>query len=156
MNDKTKWALDIYDNAMFMAGLHTRAEIRVINAQMVAAAAKEPHATIGITVWPPYPLEAFPNVPPYTYQNGGDWTWFGGRMVQALTINGLAADAYSELSPMLDRVLSNRGFFEWYDVKTGAPKGSGDFRGEAGVLYDAIILLRKWAAAPSRARAGRP
>jgi len=217
LNDKTKWAIDIYDNAMFasaimdlttmldaaaakpwqkklreikknirrhlwdakagkyiphlyldgspfssafdekpilytggsacaiLAGLHTKEEIRTINRQMVAAAAKEPHATIGITVWPPYPLEAFPNVPPYTYQNGGDWTWFGGRMVQALTDHGLVEEAYAELSPMLDRVLSHHGFFEWYDVRTGEAKGSGDFRGEAGVLYDAIAGLRKWA-----------
>jgi len=46
---------------------------------------------------------------------------------------------------MIDRVLKNHGFFEWYDVKTGAPGGSGDFRGEAGVLYDAIEQLRAWA-----------
>lgn len=227
INDKTKWAIDIYDNAMFviaiddlvfmmddvsakpwktraaaikknirkylwidslhkyrphlyldgspfspafneneilytggtacaiLAGLHSPAEIKLINAQMLAAAAKEPHATIGITVWPPYPVEAFPNMHPYTYQNGGDWTWFGGRMVQALTINGMVEDAYAELSPMLDRVLSNHGFFEWYDVKTGVPKGSGDFRGEAGVLFDAITLLRAWAKNPSKVRAGR-
>jgi hypothetical protein len=46
---------------------------------------------------------------------------------------------------MLDRALANKGFFEWYDVQTGAPKGSGDFRGEAGVLYDAITVLKQWA-----------
>ena len=46
---------------------------------------------------------------------------------------------------MPDRVLKNNGFFEWYDVKTGAPKGSRNFRGEAGVLHDAIQLFRKWA-----------
>jgi len=35
-------------------------------------------------------------------------------------------------------------------VKTGEPKGSGDFRGEAGVLYDAIEQLRTWAKANSK------
>ena len=219
INDKTKWAIDIYDNAMFLmaindflavepkdfksninwkkqaaalkknirkylwdakakkylphlylngspfsadfnereilytggtacailAGLHDKSEILEINRQFVAAAAKEKHATIGMTVYPPYPLEAFPNVPPYTYQNGGDWTWFGGRMIQALIANGLVDQAYAELNPMIDRVLKNKGFFEWYDVKTGEPKGSGDFRGEAGVLYDTIQQLKAWA-----------
>ncbi|WP_343671905.1 hypothetical protein [Chitinophaga sp.] len=82
---------------------------------------------------------------PYVYQNVGDWTWFGGRMVQALIEYGFAKEAYDELSPMLDRALSHQGFYEWYDVQTGEPKGSGDFRGEAGVLYDAITLLRNWA-----------
>jgi len=128
-----------------LAGLHSRTEIAGINRQFLAAVAHEKFATIGMTVYPPYPLAEFPNVPPYTYQNGGDWTWFGGRMIQALAVNGFPAEAYAELSPMIDRVLKNHGFFEWYDVKTGAPGGSRDFRGEAGVLYDAIEQLRGWA-----------
>lgn len=130
-----------------LAGLNSKKEISEINQQFIAMTKKEKFATIGMTVYPPYPLAAFPNVPPYTYQNGGDWTWFGGRMVQALTENGFVAQAYTEISPMIDRVLKNNGFFEWYDVKTGEPKGSGDFRGEAGVLYDAIEQLRAWAKA---------
>ena len=128
-----------------LAGLHDRTEIAGINRQFLAATAKEKYATIGMTVYPPYPLAEFPDVPPYTYQNGGDWTWFGGRMIQALAANGFTQEAYAEMSPMLDRVLKNNGFFEWYDVKTGEPKGSGDFRGEAGVLYDCIEQLRAWA-----------
>ena len=133
-----------------LAGLNSKKEISEINQQFLAMTKKEKFATIGMTVYPPYPLEAFPNVPPYTYQNGGDWTWFGGRMVQALTENGFVAQAYTEISPMIDRVLKNNSFFEWYDVKTGEPKGSGDFRGEAGVLFDAIEQLRAWAKANSK------
>jgi glycogen debranching enzyme len=128
-----------------LAGLNGKKEIAAINRQFVAAAANEPHATIGMTVYPPYPLKEYPNMAPYHYQNGGDWTWFGGRMIQALTANGLVEPAYQELSPMLDRVLKNNGFFEWYDVKTGKPSGSGNFRGSAGVLFDAIEQLRAWA-----------
>jgi len=221
INDKTKWAIDIYDNAMFLlaihdflaikpagykasrywgdiaigmkirvrhhlwdakagkyiphiyldgspfppsfnekqilylggticaikAGLNTPKEIIDINDQFLKAASKEKYATIGLTVYPPYPLEEFPNMPPFTYQNGGDWTWFGGRMIAPLIENNMASEAYTELSPMIDRVLKNKGFFEWYDVKTGEAKGSGDFRGEAGVLYEAITRLRSWARA---------
>ena len=47
--------------------------------------------------------------------------------------------------PMPDRVLKFNGFYKSWDVKTGKPKGSGDFRGEAGVLPDAINLLKTWA-----------
>jgi len=82
---------------------------------------------------------------PYLYQNAGDWTWFGGRMIQGLIKNGFIKEANAELAPMIDRAIANKGFFEWYDVQTGQPKGSGDFRGEAGVLYDVITLLRQWA-----------
>jgi hypothetical protein len=219
INDKTKWAIDIYDNAMFLmaindfismahkdyhssinwkktadalkkhirkylwddaaqkyiphlylngspfaadfnekqilytggtvcaisAGLNSKREIANINRQFLAAIAKEKFATVGITVYPPYPLSAFPDVPPYTYQNGGDWAWFGGRMIQVLIANDYPNEAYAELNPMIDRVIKDNGFFEWYDVKTGAPKGSGNFRGAAGVLYDAIEQLRSWA-----------
>jgi glycogen debranching enzyme len=130
-----------------LAGLNTVAEIKEINRQLVAAAAHEKYATIGITVYPPYPVKEFPNMAPYKYQNAGDWTWFGGRFIQALTKYGLAAEAYAELNPMLERTLANKGFHEWYDVRTGAPKGSGEFRGEAGVLLDAITMLQRWAKA---------
>jgi len=127
------------------AGFNTPAEVKEINRQMLAAAAKEKHATIGITVYPPYPKEVYPNMGPYNYQNGGDWTWFGGRMIAPLMFYNMPLDAYKELSPMLDRVIANNGFYEWYNVQTGKPSGSGDFRGEAGVLYDAITAIKQWA-----------
>lgn len=128
-----------------LAGLHTKPEINLINTQFLKAAASEPNATIGITVYPPYPTAVFPNMAAYTYQNGGDWTWFGGRMIQALIRNGFYKEAYAEMTPMINRILQYKGFYEWWDVKTGAPKGSGEFRGEAGVLYDAIGMLKEWA-----------
>lgn len=128
-----------------LAGFHSSAEVAAINQQLVAAAGKEKHATIGITVYPPYPVEEFPNMPAYQYQNAGDWTWFGGRMIEALVSYRLVNEAYEELLPMINRTLANKGFFEWYEVRTGAPKGSGEFRGEAGVLYDAIASLKQWA-----------
>ena len=128
-----------------LAGLHSPAEIKSINQQLLSMTAKEKHATIGMTVYPPYPLKEFPNMAPYVYQNGGDWTWFGGRFIQGLIQQGFAREAYTEMDPMIERVLKNNGFFEWYDVRTGEPKGSAEFRGEAGVLLDAITMLRKWA-----------
>ena len=137
-----------------LAGFNTRSEVYEINRQLLNAAAKEKFATIGITVFPPYPADAFPNMHPYIYQNGGDWTWFGGRMINALLSYGYAVDACKELNPMIERVISHQGFFEWYDVRTGEAKGSGDFRGEAGVLYDAIQAVRAWALNQSQRQDG--
>lgn len=128
-----------------LAGFHTKEEIENINNQFLRATAREQHATIGMTVCPPYPLSAFPNMAPYEYQNGGDWTWFGARMIQALIENGFIKEALNELTPMITRVIVQNGFYEWYDVRTGTPKGSGNFRGEAGVLFDTITMLKKWA-----------
>lgn len=47
---------------------------------------------------------------------------------------------------MLDRVIRHRGFFEWW-TPDNQPKGSGKFRGAAGVLIEAIRELRRWAEA---------
>jgi hypothetical protein len=81
---------------------------------------------------------------PFSYQNGGDWTWFGGRMIQQLIANGFIEEAYRQLLPMVERVEANAGFFEWYTV-SNEPKGSGLFRGSAGVLGKAIQMLHTWA-----------
>ncbi|MHA4809081.1 glucosidase family protein [Flavitalea flava] len=133
-----------------LAGFNTKQEIAAINGQMKTAAASEPFATIGVTVYPPYPDIVFPNMKAYIYQNAGDWTWFGGRMIVALAENGYVKEAWEELQPIIARTIKYNGFFEWYDIKTGQPKGSGDFRGEAGVYYDVIQILRKWASSISK------
>ncbi len=46
---------------------------------------------------------------------------------------------------MIKRALKDNGFFEWFDVSTSQPKGFAEFRGEAGVWFDAIKMLRQWA-----------
>lgn len=45
---------------------------------------------------------------------------------------------------MIDRVIKNDGFYEWYGMG-GVPSGSGNFKGSAGVLSKAIELLNEWA-----------
>lgn len=129
-----------------LAGLLTPDEIARSLEHMRDNVKKSGAATIGLTLYPPYPEGSFknPGMGPYSYQNGGDWTWFGGRMIQALIANGFAGDAYTELRPMLDRVIANDGFYEWYTVDN-KPKGSGTFRGSAGVLGSAIKMLKDWA-----------
>lgn len=103
-------------------------------------------SSIGLTLYPTYPEGAFKNqsMKPYGYQNGGDWCWFGGRMIQQLVRNGLVEEAYQELRPMVERVLRVGDFHEWWS-RDNQPRGSGQFRGSAGVLGKAIELLWAWA-----------
>lgn len=126
------------------ANLLSKEQIKTSLDKMIANVKASGAATIGLTLYPTYPAGAFKNkgMYPYGYQNGGDWTWFGSRMIQQLIRNGLVKEAYEQLQPMLERVIKNDGFFEWYTVDN-QPEGSGTFRGEAGVLYDAITLLEE-------------
>jgi hypothetical protein len=129
------------------AGLLSREEVQKALQRMIANVKASGAGSIGLTMYPPYPAGTFRNTGmyPYGYQNGGDWTWFGGRMIQQLVRYGFVEEAVANLQPMVDRVEKNNGFYEWYTV-TNEPKGSGTFRGEAGVLYTAILMLEDWAA----------
>lgn len=126
------------------AGLLNKKEIQTVNEQMLRDVKSSGAMSIGLTVYPPYPQGFFKNkgMYPYGYQNGGDWTWFGARMITQLVRYGFIKEAYQEIRPMIDRVISNNGFYEWYTVD-GKPAGSGNFRGSAGVLYTAITSLQK-------------
>ena len=146
---------DLDENAIYyhggtavaiLAGLLNHDEIAASLAHMRQDVRDAGAGTIGLTVYPPYPAGTFknPGMKPWLYQNGGDWDWFGGRTIQALIANGLVEDAYQELVPMVRRVQRSNGFFEWFD-RQNHPKGSGTFRGSAGVLGKAIVMLRTWA-----------
>ena len=128
------------------AGVLSRKEVGLVLGDMVNNKHFAGAASIGLTVYPPYPLGFFknPSMKPFSYQNGGDWTWFGGRMIQQLIVHGYIEEAYEELLPMVERVRKNKGFFEWYTVQN-EPKGSGTFRGSAGVLGRAIEMILHWA-----------
>ena len=128
------------------ANLLSKDEIKISLEKMIENVKASGAGSIGLTMYPPYPEGYYKNkgMYPYGYQNGGDWTWFGGRMTQQLVRYGFVEEAYEQLVPMTDRVKKNDGFFEWYTVKN-EPKGSGTFRGSAGVLYKSIIMLEDWA-----------
>ena len=127
------------------AGLLSDEEIRTVNAQMLENVRLSGMPSIGLTLYPTYPEGLFRGgmAHPYIYQNGGDWTWFGGRMIQQLISHGMVEEAYAEVRPMLDRVIQNQGFFEWYG-QGNQPSGSGHFKGSAGVLAKAIQQFREW------------
>ncbi len=127
------------------AGLLSREEVFVSLKKMIANVEAAGAPSIGLTLYPPYPAGSFknPGMYPYGYQNGGDWTWFGGRMIRQLIHYGFVEEAYEQVQPMLERVKANDGFYEWYSLDN-QPKGSGTFRGSAGVLYSAIQDFRDW------------
>jgi len=126
------------------AGLLSRQQVKQALDTMVANMEAAGAASIGLTLYPVYPKGFFlnPGMSPYSYQNGGDWTWFGGRMIQQLIKYGYVREAYEQIRPMLKRVKDNNGFYEWYTINN-VPQGSGTFRGSAGVLYKAVELFEE-------------
>ncbi|MBQ7180664.1 MAG: hypothetical protein IJR87_05160 [Bacteroidaceae bacterium] len=130
------------------ADLLTEEEIRRVNQDMLENVRRSGMPSIGLTIYPTYPRDFFPYncgmKYPFNYQNGGDWTWFGGRMIQQLVSYGMVAEAYQEIRPMIDRVIVNGDFYEWYG-QGNTPKGSPGYKGSAGVLCKAIGMLRQWA-----------
>jgi GH15 family glucan-1,4-alpha-glucosidase len=127
------------------AGLLSKEEIQISLNEMIKRVKKAGAATIGLTLYPPYPEGYFFNKsmnPGYNYQNGGDWTWFGGRMIQQLIRYGFVQEAYKQAIPMVKRVKVNKGFYEWYSIDN-KPSGSGTFKGEAGVLFTAIRMFEE-------------
>jgi hypothetical protein len=128
------------------AGLLDRQQVEISNNKMLENVRLSGAPSIGLTLYPVYPDKFFHGGMgnPYVYQNGGDWTWFGARMIQQLIRNAFVREAYDEVRPMIDRVITNRGFYEWYQLD-GKPNGSGDFKGSAGTLALAIKMFREWA-----------
>lgn len=126
------------------AGLLNKEQIKASLEKMICNVKASGAGSIGLTMYPPYPEGFFENkgMYPYGYQNGGDWTWFGGRMIQQLIRYGFIQEAFEQLQPMVKRVKDNSGFYEWYTIDN-KPTGSGTFRGSAGVLFKAILMLEE-------------
>jgi hypothetical protein len=129
------------------AGLLSRDEVEAALARMEEDVRLAQASSIGITIYPPYPIGYFQNpqlTVPYTYQNGGDWCWFGGRMIHQLVWYGFVDDAHRALQPMVERVKRVGDFHEWW-TRDNQPRGSAQFRGSAGVLGKAIEMVQGWA-----------
>lgn len=126
------------------AGILSAKEVKTVYHQMQENVKAANAQSVGLTVYPPYPKGLFKNtwMFEYHYQNGGDWTWFGGRTVQQLIEYGYYEEAYEAISPMLDLVIKNNGFYEWWSPE-GKPLGSSSFRGAAGVLWKAICMFEE-------------
>lgn len=125
------------------AGILSREEVLITLKEMNKRIKRAGASSIGLTIEPAYPKGFIKNpqlTEPYTYQNGGDWTWFGGRMVIQLINYDLLNEAYKHLKPFLSRVVENDDFIEWYTLEN-EPRGSSGFKGSSGVLYSAINSL---------------
>lgn len=127
-----------------LAGFLTESEIEASYRKMLAVKELSGSMTIGIINYPPYPEGSFINggVDPYIYVNAADWTWWGGRAIETMIKTGHMELAYQEISPFLDRVIENKGFYEWYSVLDHKPHGSDTFLGAAGALGKAVKLMK--------------
>lgn len=132
-----------------LAGILTESEIEASFKKMLEIKKVSGAMTIAVINYPPYPKGSFlnPGVDPYVYVNTADWTWWGGRTIEAMIKTGHLDLAYQEIDPFLDRVIKNDGFYEWYSVKDHQPHGSNTFLGAAGALGKAIKLIKEEAKA---------
>ena len=128
-----------------LAGILNEEEISASFNKVLEMKIASGSMTIAVINYPPYPEGSFinPGANPYTYVNTADWTWWGGRTIEAMIKTGHLELAYQEISPFLDRVIKNDGFYEWYSVKDHQPHGSNTFLGAAGALGKAVRLLKK-------------
>ena len=98
-------------------------------------------STLSGSLLPPYPKGFFrhPSMDdPYEYQNGGQWDWFGGRLIRAMFEHGFSREARNKLLQIARKNLKNNGLFEW-DAPAGRGRGSDYFAGSAGVLAGALL-----------------
>jgi len=98
-------------------------------------------STVAGTLLPPYPSGFFRHPilrEPYTYQNGGQWDWFAGRLILAEFERGHAAAARRQLGEIARRVVRGGGLREWA-TRDGAGRGSAAYAGSAGALGAALV-----------------
>ena len=98
-------------------------------------------STISGTLLPPYPKNVFKHPlldSPFEYQNGAQWDWFGGRLVNTMFSSGFSQLAAEKLMEIISKNIANRGFFEW-DDQNGTGRGSDLFCGSAGSLGKALF-----------------
>ena len=78
------------------AGLLEKAEIARLLRVLEERRRQYRLRTVSFTLLPPYPEGFFPHPllrSPWSYQNGGEWDWIGGRLVSALYQTGFRDQA---------------------------------------------------------------
>jgi hypothetical protein len=122
------------------AGLLSRAEIERFLQVLVERKKRYGLRSVSFTMLPPYPRDFFPHplLSPWSYQNGGEWDWIGGRLVAALYQAGFRNEAEYYLKEIVDKNLRDGNIFEWAD-RAGNGQGASFYAGAAGVLGEAIL-----------------
>ncbi len=123
-----------------MSGLADDEQSKLIIQEALTRQKSFKISSLSATLLPPYPKNVFkhPMVDdPYEYQNGGQWDWFGGKLIYAMFEQGYSRLAKEKLLEILEKNWSNRSFFEW-DTRDGIGQGSSFFCGSAGSLSKAI------------------
>jgi len=140
-----RWERDILavgGNAEAMrAGLMSKAEIARFLGVLEAKRKQLGLRSVSFTLLPPYPEGFFPHPllrSPWSYQNGGEWDWIGGRLVSALYRSGFHYKAEKFLREIAVKNLAEMNIFEWSD-KGGGGQGASFYAGAAGVLGEAIL-----------------
>jgi hypothetical protein len=98
-------------------------------------------STVSGVLLPPYPAGFFKHPgldEPYEYQNGGQWDWFGGKLVLEMFRRGAAGTARAKLIEIARKSVANLGLCEW-EARDGSPRGSDFYAGSAGSLAQALI-----------------
>ena len=98
-------------------------------------------STISGVLLPPYPDNVYchPAVnKAWHYQNGGQWDWFGARLILAMYEAGYIDAATAALRQIAQKNVGHFGLNEW-DDRTGQPKGSPWYSGSASVLSRALV-----------------
>jgi Bacterial alpha-L-rhamnosidase 6 hairpin glycosidase domain len=147
------WRHDIDEDDIFAMGGNAQAMIsglsggpgddkrRRIIEQALARQKEFGLSTISGSLLPPYPAGFFKHPAldePYEYQNGGQWDWFGGKLVLAMFESGFAREAREKLLEIARKNIQNGGLYEW-DTKDGAGRGSDFYSGSAGSLARALV-----------------
>ncbi len=124
-----------------LAGLGDEARVRKVVAVALERQKRYGMATISGVLLPPYPAGFFRHSilrDEYSYQNGGAWDWFGGRLLLAAFERGQAGMARRELARIAAQAVRTGGLYEW-NTRDGQGKGSARYAGSAGVLGGAIL-----------------
>ena len=140
-----KWERNILavgGNAEAMrAGLMTKGEIARFLQELEKRRGRYGLRTVSFTLLPPFPENFFPHPllrSSWSYQNGGEWDWIGGRLVSALYQAGFKTKAEQYLKEIVAKNLEDMNIFEWSD-KSGGGQGAMFYAGAAGVLGEAIL-----------------
>ncbi len=144
-DDVLQWEQNILavgGNAEAMrAGLMSKAEIARFLRELEKRLGEYGLRTVSFTLLPPFPENFFPHPLlriPWSYQNGGEWDWIGGRLVTALYQAGFRREAEKYLLEIAGYNLAEMNIFEWSD-RVGNGQGAFFYAGAAGVLGEAIL-----------------